>query len=125
MMDAIKFTIHGEPASKANSRRLVTIRQRGKPPRPGFIKSEKALNYVEVFRMQCPKLKELLAGDVAVTMTIYYASRRPDLDGSVIQDCMQGRIIANDRQIKELHLYWRLDRERPRAEIEVRLTARG
>jgi Holliday junction resolvase RusA-like endonuclease len=52
-------------------------------------------------------------------MTIFYASRRPDLDESLILDCMQGRIYENDRCVKEKHIFWGLDKEDPRAEIEV------
>ena len=40
----IKFTIFGEPASKANSRQLVTIKGR-----PAFIKSKKALDFIKQF----------------------------------------------------------------------------
>jgi hypothetical protein len=32
---------------------------------------------------------------------------------------MQDKIFKNDRQIKEQHLYWGLDKENPRAEIIV------
>ena len=109
------FTIFGEPASKANSRRLVKINGR-----PASIKSQKALDYVKAFQVQCPKLKALIAGDVAVTITIYYASRRPDLDESVILDAMQDLVYANDRQVKEKHVFWGgIDKDNPRAEIEV------
>lgn len=104
------FVVCGEPASKANSRRWT-----GKY----FIKSEKALKYAEAFGKQCPVLDPLLDGDLRVDMTIYYASRRPDLDESLILDLMQGRIYVNDRQVKERHTYWGLDKERPRAEITV------
>ncbi len=84
-MTTVNFVIHGEPASKANSRQLVTIRGR-----PAFIKSKKARDYVKLFDQQCQTLPELLEGDLAVVIKIYYASRRPDLDESVILDCMQG-----------------------------------
>lgn len=106
----ISFVIHGEPASKANSRRWT-----GKY----FIKSEKALNYAKEFAKQCPVLDPLMEGDLRVTIKIYYASRRPDLDPSLIFDLMQERIYLNDRQLKEQHLYWGLDKEDPRAEIVV------
>lgn len=106
----ISFTIEGEPASKANSRRWT-----GKY----FIKSEKALKYKKTFEQQCPLLGELMEGDLRVTIKIFYASRRPDLDPSLIFDLMQGFIYENDRQIKEQHLYWGLDKERPRSEITV------
>jgi Holliday junction resolvase RusA-like endonuclease len=106
----ISFTILGEPASKANSRRWT-----GKY----FIKSEKALNYAKGFGEQCPVLDPLMTGDLRVIINIYYASRRPDLDASLIFDLMQERIYLNDRQVREQHLYWGLDKENPRAEITV------
>ena len=116
-MTTIWFTIEGEPASKANSRRLVKINNR-----PAFIKSQKALAYEKAFKAQCPSLGDaMLEGDLWVDIKIYYATRRPDLDESVILDCMQGLIYANDRQVKEKHIYWGgVDKERPRAEIRVR-----
>jgi len=61
----------------------------------------------------------LISGDVRVTMHIYYASRRPDLDESLILDLLQGVAYMNDRQVKEKHIYWGLDKERPRSEITV------
>ena len=106
----ITFTILGEPASKANSRRWT-----GK----FFIKSEKALNYAKEFKRQCPMLDPMMDGDIRVTIKIWYASRRPDLDASLIFDLMQGYIYENDRQLKEQHLFWGLDKENPRAEITV------
>jgi Holliday junction resolvase RusA-like endonuclease len=60
-----------------------------------------------------------MTGDLKVTMHIYYASRRPDLDESLILDLLQGYVYANDRQVKERHCYWGLDPENPRAEITV------
>lgn len=110
----VSFTVLGEPASKSNSRRLVRFGSR-----PAFIKSDKARNYVAAFQRQCPRLSSLMEDDVRVTITIYYASRRPDLDESVLLDAMQGYVIKNDRQIKERHVYWGLDKANPRAVIQV------
>ena len=111
----ITFTALGEPASKANSRKMVTIRGR-----PALIKSQKARNYVKQFELQCPQLEVPTTEDVQVEMMIYYASRRPDLDESLILDCMQCRIYKNDRQVKQKFIYWGLDRENPRTIIRVR-----
>jgi Holliday junction resolvase RusA-like endonuclease len=113
-LQAISQIIFGEPASKANSRRVVRI---GNVSR--LIKSAKALSYSELFKRQCRPLGVLMAGDLRVTMWVYYASRRPDLDESLILDLMQGAIYQNDRQVKEKHIYWRLDPENPRTEIIV------
>ena len=106
----VSFTIYGEPASKSNGRRWT-----GKY----LIKSAKALNYGTEFKKQCPVLPTLMEGDLRVTIKIYYASRRPDLDPSLIFDLMQDCIYKNDRALKEQHLYWGLDPECPRAEITV------
>lgn len=110
----VRFTVLGEPASKSNSRRIVKIGNKTR-----LVKSAKALGYVELFRIQCPKLDPLIYNDVKVTMVIHYATRRPDLDESVILDAMQGLIYANDRQVKEKHIVWGLDRDNPRTEIVV------
>ena len=106
----ITFTILGEPASKSNSRRWT-----GKL----LIKSKKALSYSKMFKQQCPVLDPLMDGDIRVTMRIWYASRRPDLDASLIFDLMQDCIYKNDRAVKEQHLFWGLDKDNPRAEITV------
>ena len=128
--DVIEFVVLGEPASKANSRQLVHIN--GKP---AFIKSKKARDYSDKFTLQCPQLDPVMEGDLIVSITIHYATRRPDLDESVILDCMQSivrrdkktkqvtvlrnNIYGNDRQVKEKHIKWALDRINPRAEIRV------
>jgi Holliday junction resolvase RusA-like endonuclease len=109
-----QFVIEGEPASKSNARKLVHVKGRML-----FIKSKKALQYVKDFDIQCPSLETLYNQDVMVEMIIFYKTRRPDLDESLILDCMQGKIYENDRQVKQKHIYWSLDRERPRTHIRV------
>jgi Holliday junction resolvase RusA-like endonuclease len=95
------------------------------------IKSEKALSYADSFKRQCVTAKEfkhqsatargdMFLTDVAVTIRIWYASRRPDLDESLILDLLQDVAYKNDRQVKEKHIYWMgVDKENPRCEIEV------
>ena len=61
----------------------------------------------------------LIEGDVCVYITIWYASRRPDLDESLILDLLQDVAYKNDRQVKEKHIYWALDPLNPRCEIRV------
>ena len=110
----VMFTIECEPASKANSRKLVMIKGIMIP-----IKSQKALDYVKAFHKQIPKIDPLTEEYVKVEMMIYYASRRPDLDESLILDCMQNYVYYNDRQVKEKHIYWGLDKENTRTIIRV------
>ena len=110
----ITFTVLGEPCSKANQRQLVKINNRIVP-----IKSKKALGYVKSFQEQVPKIDPMTEDYVKVEMMIYYASRRPDLDESLILDCMQNHIYYNDRQVKAKHIFWGLDKENPRTIIRV------
>lgn len=140
----VAFTIIGQPASKANSRRLVTIRNR-----PALIKSKEALAYEKDARKQIPvEARVMMQGPVRVTLRIWYASERPDLDESVILDVLQARyertkgalqklapgeynyakgervlvqkgVYRNDRQVREKHVFHGIDKANPRAEIEV------
>jgi Holliday junction resolvase RusA-like endonuclease len=113
-MRSVRLILHGEPASKANSRRLVTIRGQAR-----LIKSQKALDYVAAVKRTYPPLSPLLEGDLRMTADVYYASRRPDLDVSLILDALQDIVYRNDRQVREMHLYHHLDRANPRAEITL------
>ncbi len=113
-LQVLSQIIFGEPASKANSRRVVHYGGMSR-----LIKSKKALSYSDVFKQQCGKLPTLMTGDLRITLHIFYASRRPDLDESLILDLMQGLIYENDRQVKERHCYWGLDPDNPRAEIII------
>jgi Holliday junction resolvase RusA-like endonuclease len=115
-MQTLSLKIFGEPASKANSRRQVFVNGKSM-----FIKSAKALSYAKMFKQQCVIApSEVFEGDVVVTIRIWYASRRPDLDESLILDLLQEVAYKNDRQVKEKHIYWMgVDRENPRCEIKV------
>lgn len=112
---AIVQVFLGEPASKANSRRVVRLGGMSR-----LIKSQKALDYTQSFRAQAVPISPLITGDVCVTMFIFYASRRPDLDESLVLDLLQGVFYVNDRQVKEKHIFWGLDKENPRVEVIVK-----
>lgn len=110
--------IMGEPCSKANSRKVATFPNR----KPLFIKSDKARNYERDALKQIRPPAAPIQDDVCLTATIYYASRRPDLDESLICDVLQkAGVIKNDRLIKEKHIYWALDPANPRAEVRIEL----
>jgi hypothetical protein len=112
--------ILGQSASKANSRRLVVI---GGKPR--FIKSARALSYKKEFEKQCPILPTLMEGDLEVEIVMWMSSRRPDLDESLVLDLLEKKVYVNDRQIKEKHIYWALDRTNPRVRIRLRRATEG
>ena len=111
----VKCVIFGEACSKANSRRLVHI---GGKPR--FIKSKKALLFEKAVAAQAPRLNELLEGDLEFRADIYYASRRPDLDESIVLDALQGIWYAYDRAIKSKIVRKFLDKAEPRCEVWVK-----
>lgn len=129
----IRFTILGEPASKANSRRIATIAGHS-----SLIKSEKALNFERDALKQIPPVARVqLQGPLRVTLRIFYASYRPDLDESIVLDVLQDRfktvgkgdakkrvlvqkgVYLNDRQVHEKHVYHGIDRANPRTEVLI------
>jgi len=107
-------TIYGEPASKANSRRLVRINGISRS-----IKSVKALSYSRSFIDQLKKRDTLFTKDLVLGTKIYYRTKRPDLDESLILDLLQGYVYLNDRQVKARVTVWGLDRNNPRVILFV------
>ena len=138
---AIAFTIHGQAMSKANSRQLVFGGKR-EDRKPMFIKSAEALQFERDALLQIPSIaRQRLEGPVCVTLRIFYASERPDLDESLILDVLQDQfayserrgvdgvkrerrltqsgVYRNDRQVREKHIFWGIDRANPRVEVLV------
>ncbi|RYF47240.1 MAG: RusA family crossover junction endodeoxyribonuclease [Comamonadaceae bacterium] len=135
--EVISLTIHGEAASKANSRKIVTI-----AGRPSSIKSAKARAFeADALRQIPPACRQQLAGPVRVTLRMFYATERPDLDESLVLDILQDRwakskldgkrvlvqagVYQNDRQVREKHVYHAIDRRAPRVEIVVEPVQEG
>ncbi len=125
----IRLTILGQACSKANSRQIVTI-----AGRPSSIKSKEARAYERDALRQIPApARRRLEGPVKVTMTIFYASERPDLDESLVLDILQDRytgsgevrqlvqagVYRNDRQVRHKDIRHAIDRTNPRTEIVV------
>lgn len=125
----VSFVILGEPASKANSRQIVVIKGQ-----PKVIKSQKARDYERNALLQIPAAARVMFEQpVRVTMTIFYASERPDLDESVVLDVLQAKfegagkdrvcvrrgVYLNDRQVRDKRIKHGIDRAKPRAEITV------
>lgn len=134
-MGAVCFTIYGEAASKANSRKVATIAGKTR-----LIKSAKAREFLASAQRQVPpRCRVRFVGPVRVTLHLYYASERPDLDEALVLDAMQdvtkrvrgrvgeeprrvlvqGGVYRNDRQVREKHVYHHIDRGTPRVVVEV------
>lgn len=109
----IELKISGELCSKSNSRRIVNF-----GGHPKIIKSAKALAYEQSALMQIKtqlRAHREFQKSIILELHIYYASRRPDLDVSLIQDIFEhAGIYKNDRQVVEIHAYKYLDKDSPR-----------
>jgi Holliday junction resolvase RusA-like endonuclease len=127
-----------------NSRELVHF-----GAKPALIKSKKARDYERTASLQIPPdARQMLQGPVRVTMRLWYASERPDLDGALLLDILAAKyrkekgklqkiaageyvygegervlvskgVYENDRQVREIHAYHGIDRANPRAEVEI------
>jgi Holliday junction resolvase RusA-like endonuclease len=84
-----------------------------------FIKSEKAQAFVKSVDRQTPTITPLLGGRLRITVKVFYATERPDLDISLLMDCLQMKIYRNDRQIREQHVYHDIDKADPRVVVKV------
>jgi hypothetical protein len=141
----ISFTILGQPCSKANSRKIVTLARGKEHERTAVVKSKDALAYErDALRQIPPAFRLRLEGPVAVTIRLFYRTELPDLDESIVLDVLQDRyaniakpgsglgipiererrlvqagVYRNDRQVREKHVFHGIDHTNPRAEIFV------
>jgi Holliday junction resolvase RusA-like endonuclease len=127
----IRITILGEPYSKSNTSQVVMIGDRY-----SIGKSKEAKAYIRMALPQIPPAARLrLEVPLRMTLRIYYANARRDLDESQILDLLQDQwkrdrhsservlvqagVYRNDRQVVERHAYRLIDARNPRAEIEI------
>ena len=133
MPDAVRFTLYGQPASKANSRKIADVGPADNRRRI-FIKSKQALAFErDALRQVPPAARQRIEVPVRVTLRMWYASERPDLDESLVLDVLQDRfkghgddrvlvqagVYRNDRQVREKHVYHGIDSLHPRVEVLV------
>lgn len=127
----VTFTVLGQAYSKANRRRIVT----GRSGKLASVKSKEALAYFHSAALQIPNLPDPFLVRVRVTIHLYYLNEQPDLDPSVLLDAMQSTYVGtkkaknrrvvrsaiyeNDRQAREMHFYFHVDAQNPRAEVTV------
>lgn len=58
---------------------------------------------------------------IAIELHVWYKSKRPDLDVSLIQDVLQeAGVYKNDRLIVELHAFKYIDRKNPRIIVRIK-----
>lgn len=106
--------IHAECASKANSRKVWMVGDR-----KVFAKSDKALAFMRA-KHDTNKPFAPIEGPIQLNVRCYYATRRPDLDPSMVMDWLQANnIIANDRQVVSLIAHKIIAPKAPRVEWSV------
>ena len=109
--------IHGQPPSKSNCYRVITIRGHGSLGKTTALKA-----YEESFFMQCSLRRLMISKRFKITADVYFKSDQPDLDNAfkVILDCLQScKAIKNDRLCAEIHARKLIDKENPRVEFEI------
>jgi hypothetical protein len=136
MSHKLHFTLLGQPFSKANRRRNITDPKTGKSR---SIKSPEALAFERSALLQVPSYARLMIDSpCGIRLRIFYTSERPDLDESVVLDCLQARyqtvsrgdgpkervllqrgVVTNDRLFRQRHCYHGIDKKNPRVEITV------
>lgn len=114
----LRLKINGQLYSKSNSRQFT---YRG--GKPLLIKNPRVLAYTEDALWQ---LKTQLNGHktfenpVRIIITIWYQSRRSDLDISLIQDIFEkAGVYKNDRLVEHIVAYKKFDKLNPRLEAIV------
>lgn len=112
----IALTILGQPVSMKNDYVIAFSRKQN---RYFLAPGKKVKGYARDFSKQALCLSPLIECEVSVTMRLFYASRRSDLNEDQILDLLQKRVYRNDRQVWEKHVYKAIDKANPRAEIIV------
>lgn len=111
-------TIYGQPPSKSNTMRVVTIHGHGSLAKTNALKK-----YESDFFMQCGAYRNAnINSYFKLDMDVYFASNLPDLDNAlkVVLDCLQAcKAITNDRWCVEIHTRKFIDKVRPRIEFTI------
>lgn len=134
-MNPIRFTIQGQAYSKSNSRKQATVGAKGSR-RTIWIKSDEARAFAESMLRQIPPAARVrIDVPACVRLVIYYRTELPDLDETLVLDCLQDQwsrprkgikrqllqagVVTNDRLFREKHIYHGIDRVNPRVEVAI------
>jgi len=111
--------ILGQPPSKSNSYRIITINGHG-----SLAKTKSLIEYERSFYLQCDKYRDAnISGLFELHLSVYNKSRRQDLDNSlkVILDMLQKcNAIKNDRNCAKIIAIYFIDKNNPRIEFSLK-----
>ena len=109
--------IYGNPPSKSNSYRIITINGRG-----SLTKTKALKEYEEKFMLQCRSRNKNIQSLFEFHINVFYPSKRSDLDGvlKVVLDCLQKvNAIKNDNNCIKIVAQKFIDKINPRVEYEI------
>lgn len=112
-----KQTIYGQPPSKSNQYRIITLNGHG-----SLAKTQNTKEYEQNFYKQCSLRDKKIKGFFKLDIDVYFKSNQPDVDNAikVVLDCLQScKAILNDRNCMEIHARKLIDKERPRIEFAI------
>ena len=114
----MRQTIYGNPPSKSNSYRIITIKGHG-----SLCKTKALTQYEKDFYIQCNHYRNKnIEGYFEFYIDVYYPNQRSDLDGvmKVVLDCLQKvNAIKNDNRAIKIVAQKFLDKLNPRIEFEI------
>lgn len=110
-------TIIGQPPSKSNQYRIITMCGHASLGKTTTLK-----NYEKEFYYQCNLRNANIDKPFKLRIDVYFATKKPDLDNAmkVILDCLQTcKAIKNDNLCTEIHARKLIDKANPRIEFEL------
>ena len=115
----MKQTILGNPPSKSNCYKIITIKGHG-----SLAKTPALKKYENDFYIQCNHYRNKnIKGYFEIYIDVFYPSQRSDLDNAmkVILDCLQKvKAIENDNKLVKIVANKFLDKNNPRIEFELK-----
>lgn len=111
-------TIYGNPPSKSNCYKVITLNGKGS------LSKQKALKqYEDMFYIQVGDYRNLnIKGFFEFYVRVYYPSMRSDLDNSLkcVLDCLQKtKTIDNDNKCVKIIAEKFIDKKNPRIEFKI------
>lgn len=108
--------IYGNPPSKSNCYKIITISGRG-----SLAKTPALKKYEDDFFIQCNHYRnKMITGYFEIHVKVFYPSQRSDLDNSLkcLLDCLQKvKGIKNDNKCVQIVAEKFLDKVNPRVEF--------
>lgn len=109
--------IYGQPPSKSNQYRIITLNGHG-----SLAKTTAMKEFEKKFYLQCSYRNRNIQGFFELYADVYFQSNQPDLDNSLkgLLDCLQScKAIKNDRYCVKIVANKYIDKNNPRIEFTI------